>query len=110
MKTLAIVTMFFLPGSFISAIFSMPMFDWSDIDKSSTSIGVGLMPQFSLYWVITVPLTVATFALYFLWLRAQKKEFVRKIESVRRHKMDDYGKEPEVESQRLEQKRREASI
>lgn len=108
MKTLAIVTMFFLPGSFISAIFSMPMFEWGDIDKSSSNIGVGLMPQFSLYWAITVPLTVATFILYFLWLRAQKREFGKKIESVRRHKLEDYAKEPEVE--RLEQKRRETSI
>ena len=74
MKTLAVVTMFFLPGSFISALFSTPCFDWDTVDKMATEIGVKPTPQFSLYWAITIPLTVLTFLLYFLWLYFQKKE------------------------------------
>lgn len=69
MKTLAYVTMFFLPGSFISALFSTPLFTWDNVDVTDEStIGVGTTPQFRLYWAVTVPLTVVTFLLYFLWL------------------------------------------
>ncbi|PTB68643.1 hypothetical protein BBK36DRAFT_1138745 [Trichoderma citrinoviride] len=74
MKTLAIVTMVFLPGSFISALFSTSMFDWDSIDPGAGSIAVRTMPQFGLYWAITVPLTVVTFLLYFFWLRVMKRQ------------------------------------
>ncbi|EHK25533.1 uncharacterized protein TRIVIDRAFT_126539, partial [Trichoderma virens Gv29-8] len=78
MKTLAIVTMVFLPGSFISALFSTSMFDWNSVDPKSNSIGVRTMPQFSLYWAITIPLTLITFLLYFFWLRVMKQQRDRK--------------------------------
>ncbi|KAK5992348.1 hypothetical protein PT974_05752 [Cladobotryum mycophilum] len=74
MKTLAIVTMFFLPGSFISALFSTQLFDWESVDASSNSMGVKANPQFKLYWVITISLTVVTFLLYFLWLWFLKRQ------------------------------------
>lgn len=68
MKTLAVVTMFFLPGSFISALFSTNCFDWDGVDLGSKSMGVKTTPQFDLYWVVTIPLTVITFVLYYCWL------------------------------------------
>ncbi|KAK7416467.1 hypothetical protein QQX98_005171 [Neonectria punicea] len=72
MKTLAVVTMFFLPGSFIAALFSTPCFDWDSVNMSDeSSIGVASTPQFSLYWAITIPMTVITFLLYFAWLQFQ---------------------------------------
>jgi hypothetical protein len=74
MKTLAVVTMFFLPGSFISALFSTNCFEWNSVDLRSSTIGVKTTPQMSLYWAITIPLTVVTFVLYFLWLALQKRE------------------------------------
>ncbi|POR34676.1 Uncharacterized protein TPAR_05130 [Tolypocladium paradoxum] len=74
MKTLAVVTMFFLPGSFISALFSTPCFEWASVDHLSNDIGVKPTPQFSLYCAIAIPLTVVTFMLYFLWLWVQKRE------------------------------------
>jgi hypothetical protein len=74
MKTLAVVTMFFLPGNFISALFSTNCFEWASVDLTSSSIGVKSTPQMSLYWAITIPLTVLTFCLYFLWLAFQKHE------------------------------------
>ncbi|KAK2590627.1 hypothetical protein QQS21_011693 [Conoideocrella luteorostrata] len=72
MKTLAVVTMFFLPGSFVSALFSTQCFEWAGVDLRSASIGVKPTPQFRLYWAITIPLTLMTFLLYFLWLGFQK--------------------------------------
>lgn len=44
------------------------MFDWDSVDPSSNGIGVRLLPQFGLYWVITIPLTIITFILFFMWL------------------------------------------
>lgn len=77
MKTLAVVTMFYLPGSFISALFSTPCFDWDNLDFSNKgSIGVTPTPQFKLYWAVTIPLTLLTFVLYFVWLYFQKMERV----------------------------------
>ncbi|KAH7011528.1 hypothetical protein EDB80DRAFT_775513 [Ilyonectria destructans] len=71
MKTLAVVTMFFLPGSFISALFSTPCFDWAKVNTDDDSIGVASTPQFNLYWAITIPMTLLTFLLYFAWLQFQ---------------------------------------
>ncbi|RGP59226.1 hypothetical protein FLONG3_11249 [Fusarium longipes] len=78
MKTLAFVTMFFLPGSFISALFSTDLFDWDNTE--GRGIGIPSTPQFRLYWAITIPLTLVTFILYFIWAefssydRSQRRE------------------------------------
>lgn len=69
MKTLAIVTMMFLPGSFVAALFSIPVFNWAS-PNSSGIIG----PHFGIYWAVTIPLTVLTLALYVLWLLFRKQE------------------------------------
>jgi Ca2+/H+ antiporter len=81
MKTLAVVTMFFLPGSFVSALFSTQLFAWDDIDQLSNSIGVPTTPQLTLYWAVTIPLTLVTFVLYFLWLWYQKNERKRNFKT-----------------------------
>ncbi|KAM3556462.1 hypothetical protein MY1884_005047 [Beauveria asiatica] len=109
MKTLAIVTMFFLPGSFVSAMFSMPMFKWDKADPDSSSIGVGLLPQFGLYWVITLPLTIATFCLYLMWLWYLTRQRDREVVVVPLKSVDSSdGEEGQdaVEERRIERKTR----
>lgn len=81
MKTLAVVTMFFLPGSFVSALFSTELFAWDSVDQRASTIGVPTTPQLTLYWAVTIPLTVLTFLLYFLWLWYQKRERERNFMS-----------------------------
>ncbi len=113
MKTLAIVTMFFLPGNFVSAMFSMPMFEWAKADPASSSIGVGLLPQFGLYWVITLPLTLATFCLYFTWLLHLKRARKREFDIIARKSLDSSdGEEGQevVAERRLARKRRETTL
>lgn len=78
MKMLALVAMFFLPGSFVAALFSAPLFDWKAAETSS-SISVGTRPQFALFWAVAIPLTVATFALYAMWIVMQKKRLKRRL-------------------------------
>ncbi|KAK4068717.1 uncharacterized protein Triagg1_7077 [Trichoderma aggressivum f. europaeum] len=100
MKTLAIVTMLFLPGSFISALFSTSMFDWDSVDPTSNSIGVRTMPQFRLYWAITIPLTIVTFILFFLWLWMTKLRgdaLRRKGDSIKQNFFDRLSEEEKAE-------------
>jgi len=66
MKTLTFSAMIFLPGSFVSALFSVGFFDWN-ADSSSSKLSVSVRPGFILYWAVTVPLTVLVIGLYNLW-------------------------------------------
>ncbi|KAL2117338.1 hypothetical protein VTJ04DRAFT_9506 [Mycothermus thermophilus] len=70
MKMLALVAMFFLPGSFIASLFSAPLFYWDDA-RATDGLGVPTRPQFALFWAVTVPLTVLVFAVYGLWMHIQ---------------------------------------
>ncbi|KAI1818450.1 hypothetical protein GGS20DRAFT_581558 [Poronia punctata] len=77
MKALAYVTTIFLPPTFVATLFSMSMFDWqattnSDSDSDSDSKSVVLVRQFWIYWVVSVPLTLAIFAGWRIWWRYQK--------------------------------------
>lgn len=73
MKMLAIVAMFFLPGSFVAALFSTPLFEW-DLALGSSSIGLGTKPQFALFWAVTIPLTLLTFLFYGVGLLSQSRK------------------------------------
>ena len=63
MKTLAAVTVAFLPGTFVSSLFSMSMFDWQ-----ATTEGM-ITTRFWIYWAVTVPLTLATVGTWYAWIR-----------------------------------------
>ncbi|KAK3990422.1 hypothetical protein QBC44DRAFT_288756 [Cladorrhinum sp. PSN332] len=71
MKMLALVAMFFLPGSFVAALFSTPLFEYQGYEDK---MGLGTRPQFVLFWVVTTPLTVGVFIMYFVWMWRQKKK------------------------------------
>ncbi|KIM38868.1 hypothetical protein M413DRAFT_238636 [Hebeloma cylindrosporum] len=71
MITMAAVTMFFLPGTFVSALFSMVFFDTKANDNGSESISVG--PQWWLFPVITIPLTILVFATWVAWQRYRSR-------------------------------------
>ncbi|ERF74519.1 hypothetical protein EPUS_03957 [Endocarpon pusillum Z07020] len=70
------ITAIFLPGTSIATLFSTGMFHWQDdtsrLGRSTVS------SQFWLYWVITVPLTLAVMTGWFCWYkyadRKRKKE------------------------------------
>lgn len=73
MKMLALVAMFFLPGSFVAALFSTPLFAWDEVPESG-GMGVGTRPQFALFWAVTAPLTAFIFGLYGLWMCIQGRK------------------------------------
>lgn len=64
MKTLAAVTVAFLPGTFVAAFFAMPLFEWKAI-----SDGMVVSKRFWIYWAVTVPLTFLTLLIWVLWTR-----------------------------------------
>jgi CorA-like Mg2+ transporter protein len=64
MKTVAIVTMAFLPGTFVASFFAMPMLNW---DAAADDRIVSR--RFWIYWIVTLPLTFLVFA---LWWAGQK--------------------------------------
>lgn len=57
MKTIAALTMVFLPGTFVASIFSMPMLEDA---------------EWSLYVAIAVPLTVIVVGCWWLWLSGSR--------------------------------------
>ena len=71
MKCLSVVTMFFLPGTFVSSLFSMPLFDWGGSDPSTMYSKVVWGPRLSVYLAVTAPLMLLTFGVWGLWLFAQ---------------------------------------
>ena len=70
MKTIAILGIVFLPGTFVATLFSINMFDWGGADGGDAS-SLAVSPNMWIYWVITVPLTVVTFLIWLLWSRSE---------------------------------------
>lgn len=60
MKTIALMTMIFLPGTFYAALFDQPTLNWE-----TTRPGV-IQPGFGIYWALTVPSTL--FVLFTSWV------------------------------------------
>ncbi|KAF4119725.1 hypothetical protein GMORB2_4391 [Geosmithia morbida] len=67
MRTIALVTLVFLPATFIAALFDTCFFDY-DADDGLT---VGY--QFWIYWAAALPVTALTVALWVLWDRGLSK-------------------------------------
>jgi hypothetical protein len=69
MKAIAVLTMFFLPGTFLAALFAAPLFDWN----SDPSSGGGIIKKrFWIYWVITIPATCLVLGCWRMWYRFEE--------------------------------------
>jgi hypothetical protein len=66
MKTLAAVTVVFLPSTFMASLFATPLFNW-DAGPGETVV----IARFWIYWAVTVPLTLVTIASWLLWTHRQ---------------------------------------
>ena len=58
MKTVAIMTMAFLPATFFAALFSVPSLKWEQ--------AVVVQDKFWVYWAFTVPFTALVFLVWYL--------------------------------------------
>jgi hypothetical protein len=84
MKTVAMVTMVFLPGTFVASFFAMPMLNWD-----ATAYNEIVSPRFWIYWMVTVPLTMAVFA---VWWAMQIVKERKQRKAVKERKMVKEGR------------------
>lgn len=56
MKTIAVMTMLFLPGTFFAALFTMPLFQWTESKV--------IQKSFWIYWAFTIPATALVFIVW----------------------------------------------
>jgi Mg2+ and Co2+ transporter CorA len=83
MKTIAVLTMAFLPGTFVSAVLSMNFFD-------STS---GEFVVHSKWWIfptVTIPLTLAVVGLWAGWILWKNQLAADRKEAISSEKSDNF--------------------
>ncbi|KAK0935884.1 hypothetical protein LTR29_012506 [Friedmanniomyces endolithicus] len=68
MKAISVLGLVFLPGTFVSAIFSMSFFHYSASSPSSAETWT-VSANFWVYWATTIPLTMLTVLIWYLWHR-----------------------------------------
>jgi uncharacterized membrane protein len=72
MKVIAIMTMAFLPGTFLAALFAVPSLDWG----SQTVV----QSNFWIYWAFAIPFTIMVFVVWmFLTQRQELSQFYDRI-------------------------------
>ncbi|KAF8989167.1 hypothetical protein BDQ17DRAFT_1434649 [Cyathus striatus] len=72
MITIAAVTMFFLPGTFICAVFSMVFFD-AGVDAETGKNTFFVSPKLWYFFAITIPLTILVFVVWVCWTRQRRR-------------------------------------
>jgi hypothetical protein len=97
-KIIAILTMLFLPGTFVATFFSMTMFDWN-IGNGTAESGIQVSSYIWVYWVVTIPLTALVMGCWILWNRKEESRLAA-ISSTRhlhrRQTIDQSGPEKAV--------------
>ncbi|KAI4912318.1 hypothetical protein J4E85_011051 [Alternaria conjuncta] len=68
MKTIAIMTMIFLPPTFFATLFAMPLLKW-DGPKV-------IQPSFGIYWAASLPTTAAVLLIWH-WMSSEETIFVK---------------------------------
>lgn len=66
MRAVALVTLTFLPATFVSALFSTTFFNFTPGNDSQPEAWV-ISKQFWIYWLVTIPLTLVTMAIWSMW-------------------------------------------
>ncbi|KAI1410705.1 hypothetical protein F5Y13DRAFT_71008 [Hypoxylon sp. FL1857] len=78
MKTISILGIVYLPGTFVATLFSINMFDWGGADGGDWA-SLTASPSMWIYWVITIPLTVITCLLWVIWARREHQKTSQRL-------------------------------
>ncbi|KAI0188201.1 hypothetical protein EV127DRAFT_513225 [Xylaria flabelliformis] len=78
MKSIALLTMVFLPATFVATLFSMGIFEWKGMHGEILSVS----PYIWLYVAITVVITSVTLGTWYLWAM-RKRHLGQDVESQR---------------------------
>lgn len=68
MKTIAIMTMIFLPPTFFATLFAMPLLKWDGPQVVQQNFGI--------YWAVSLPTTAAVLLIWH-WMSSEKTIFAR---------------------------------
>ncbi|KAI8623223.1 hypothetical protein F5Y19DRAFT_481969 [Xylariaceae sp. FL1651] len=68
MKSIALLTMIFLPATFVATLFSMGIFDWKGMNGEILTVS----PYIWLYIVVTVAITSLTLGTWYLWVMRRR--------------------------------------
>ncbi|GAB7350979.1 hypothetical protein MBLNU459_g1476t1 [Dothideomycetes sp. NU459] len=79
MKTIAIVTMIFLPATFVSAIFGMSFFNFSGGSGSAGRFTVSR--DIWIYFAISIPLTLISIYSWYTWHTRAEKSTLKPLKS-----------------------------
>ncbi|KAK5118748.1 hypothetical protein LTR85_007954 [Meristemomyces frigidus] len=69
MKTIAILTMVFLPGTAVASFFSMSMFDWSADDGNALATR-----WLWIFFVVAAPLTIAVLGIWYVLAKRKERQ------------------------------------
>ncbi|KIV93304.1 hypothetical protein PV10_04528 [Exophiala mesophila] len=95
MKAIAFVTMIFLPGTFLSSVFSMNLFEW-DAPHSSDVVNHRMW----VYWAVAVPLTIMVVVFYLLWEKYMMKMYQKSVKPKEDKKRSSGEQEDENENEK----------
>lgn len=63
MKTVAVLTMAFLPATFFAALSAIPSLDWKGVADGDGSV---IQNNFWVYWAFTLPATILVFVVWLI--------------------------------------------
>lgn len=69
MRTISILGLVFLPGTFISAVFSMSFFNFTPATVDQPGRW-NVSEKFWLYWAVAIPVTALTVAVWWMWQKS----------------------------------------
>ncbi|KAF7959731.1 hypothetical protein EAE96_001341 [Botrytis aclada] len=96
MKTIAILGILFLPGTFVASILSTTFFDF----QNESGLRAAVSPSFWIYWAITVPVTLIILVFWYLWERKRDERFIR--ERNEREETEDLASEIDLDDYNLQ--------
>ncbi|KAK8054912.1 hypothetical protein PG993_000139 [Apiospora rasikravindrae] len=108
MKTVALLTMVFLPGTFVAVSFhslspfyaaldtflSMPFFDWNADTGGTPSSS----PFQWIYWVTTMPLTIAFMVGWWVWWKLEDRKWDEELERAKEENQRALGRTTTADS------------
>jgi O-antigen/teichoic acid export membrane protein len=78
MRTISILGIVFLPGTFVATLFSIGMFTWGGAGGEQPS-SLAASPSIWIYWAVAVPLTVITFLAWILWSKRENQKSNKRL-------------------------------
>lgn len=84
MKLLALMTTIFLPGTFVSGLFSTPMFQRESKDTVDNTVVKVWKPGLFLYLAVSVPLLLMTLLIWAMWTYGHRLKTERNFRMARK--------------------------